>query len=217
MVRSVVDQIDDLLPQTQCTKCGYTCCRDYAEAIAKNDTDINQCPPGGAAGIARLADLLGRPVSPLNPLHGSERQRHIAKIDETLCIGCTLCMQACPVDAVIGAHKQMHTVAAEYCTGCDLCLAPCPVDCIEMVPLANNDTGWMSWAPEQALAARARHDFRRFRLKREREENEARLAARTPTAAHEIKRKVPESDTTAEDRKKAAIQAALAKARQRRE
>lgn len=129
----VVAGIDALLPQTQCGQCNYPGCRPYAEAIAAGDADINQCPPGGEATIEALADLLGREVKPLNPDNGSEESRRVAVIDEDTCIGCTLCIQACPVDAIVGAAKQMHTVIEDECTGCDLCLPPCPVDCIDMV------------------------------------------------------------------------------------
>jgi electron transport complex protein RnfB len=129
----VVDQVDALLPQTQCALCGYPGCRPYAEAIVEGEADINQCPPGGAAGVRALADLLGREVKPLNPENGVEQPRRVAIIDEQACIGCTLCIKACPVDAIIGAAKQMHTVIESECTGCDLCLPPCPVDCIDMV------------------------------------------------------------------------------------
>jgi electron transport complex protein RnfB len=124
----VVDRIDALLPQTQCAQCGYPGCRPYAEAIAKEEADINQCPPGGEAGIQALADLLGREAKPLNPENGEEKPRTLVVIDEASCIGCTLCIQACPVDAIVGATKLMHTVIASECTGCDLCLPPCPVD-----------------------------------------------------------------------------------------
>lgn len=129
----VIDQIDALLPQTQCGQCNYPGCRPYAEAIARGEADINQCPPGGDAGVRALADLLGREPKPLDPGHGEEQPPRIAVIDETRCIGCTLCIQACPVDAIIGAAKLMHTVIESECTGCDLCLPPCPVDCIDMV------------------------------------------------------------------------------------
>lgn len=129
----VVDQIDALLPQTQCAQCGFPGCRPYAAAIAAGEADINQCPPGGEAGVAALADLLGMEPKPLNPENGEETPRTVAVIDEHACIGCTLCIQACPVDAILGATKQMHTVIAAECTGCDLCLPPCPVDCIAMV------------------------------------------------------------------------------------
>jgi electron transport complex protein RnfB len=129
----VVDQIEAILPQTQCAQCGYPGCRPYAEAIAGGDADINQCPPGGEAGIRALADLLGREPKPLNPENGAEAPKAVAVIDESICIGCTLCIQACPVDAIVGAPKLMHTVIESECTGCDLCLPPCHVDCIEMV------------------------------------------------------------------------------------
>jgi electron transport complex protein RnfB len=134
-VDPVVDRIDRLLPQTQCAQCGYPGCRPYAEAIARGDADINQCPPGGEAGIRALATLLGREPKPLDTQHGIEKPRVLALIDETTCIGCTKCIQACPVDAILGAPKRMHTVIEELCTGCELCLPPCPVDCIELVPV----------------------------------------------------------------------------------
>jgi electron transport complex protein RnfB len=129
----VADQIEALLPQTQCAQCGFPGCLPYAEAIASGEADINQCPPGGEAGIRALADLLGREPKPLNPENGVEAPPAVAVIDEEICIGCTLCIQACPVDAIVGAPKLMHTVIESECTGCDLCLPPCPVDCIEMV------------------------------------------------------------------------------------
>lgn len=130
----VVDQIDALLPQTQCGQCTYPGCRPYAEAIAKDEADINQCPPGGEATIIALADLLGRDPKPLNEENGEHTEKTVVYIDENVCIGCTLCIQACPVDAILGAAKQMHTVIADECTGCDLCIPPCPVDCIHIIP-----------------------------------------------------------------------------------
>ena len=138
----VVEKIDALLPQTQCGQCGYPGCRPYAEAIARDEADINQCPPGGEAGIRALADLLGREAKPLNPDHGEEAPPTVAVIDENVCIGCTLCIQACPVDAIVGAPKLMHTVIEAECTGCDLCLAPCPVDCIDMVERVRTPDDW---------------------------------------------------------------------------
>ncbi|OGA32405.1 MAG: hypothetical protein A3F75_04425 [Betaproteobacteria bacterium RIFCSPLOWO2_12_FULL_64_23] len=170
---ALADEIDALLPQTQCTKCGYSGCLPYARAIAAGEADINQCPPGGAAGTAKLAALLGREAKPLNPANGAERGRAVALIDEARCIGCTLCIQACPVDAIVGAAKLMHTVIAGLCTGCDLCLPPCPVDCIDMVPLPQAQA---SWTPAMAAAARARFQFRRLRLAREEAERAERLA-----------------------------------------
>ncbi|HMC46345.1 MAG TPA: electron transport complex subunit RsxB, partial [Caballeronia sp.] len=176
--KTLADQIEDLLPQTQCTKCGYPACRPYAEAIAAGEANYNQCPPGGQEGVVRLASLLGMPVIALNPDNGVERSRPLAIIDENLCIGCTLCLQACPVDAIIGAAKQMHTIIPELCTGCDLCVPPCPVDCIAMVPVTGEKTGWDAWSPQEADAARERHDWRLARLARERDAAEARKAAR---------------------------------------
>src|SRR5690606_2751309 len=128
------DRLNDLLPQTQCTRCGYPDCRHYAEAIAQGLAEINQCSPGGAEGIARLAAATGRPVIPLNIDHGEEGPRHWAVIDEDRCVGCTLCIKACPVDGIVGASKQMHTVIEDLCTGCELCIPVCPVDCISLVP-----------------------------------------------------------------------------------
>lgn len=213
----LADRIEDLLPQTQCTKCGYPACRPYAEAIASGEASYNRCPPGGAEGIERLAKLLGKPVIALDTSHGEERPRPVAVIDEALCIGCTLCIQACPVDAIVGAAKQMHTVLPDWCTGCDLCVAPCPVDCIRMVDISGERTGWDAWSPEQAEAARSRHDFRIARLRREKEENDARLAAK---AAAKLRALNDETATTPaqladQERKKAIIQAAIERAKLR--
>ena len=144
----VVDQIDAILPQTQCGQCGFPGCRPYAEAIAAGEADINQCPPGGEAGIRALADLLGRDFVPLNEEHGEHKGKRVAIIDENVCIGCTLCIQACPVDAILGAAKQMHTVIESECTGCELCVAPCPVDCIHMVPVQTDIENWKWPSPD---------------------------------------------------------------------
>jgi len=179
---STVDAIDALLPQTQCTRCGFAGCRPYAEAIAAGQAPINRCPPGGADRIGRLARLLGRPALPLDPACGAEQPRRVARIDPASCIGCTKCIQACPVDAIIGARKRMHTVIAALCTGCDLCVAPCPVDCIEMRAL---DTA-PPWRDDDARAARSRHEARLERLARRRaehEEHEERLSRTVIEAA----------------------------------
>lgn len=146
----LVDKIDAILPQTQCGQCTYPGCRPYAQAIANGEADINQCPPGGETTIIALADLLGRDPKPLNPEHGEEAPRTVAVIDEETCIGCTLCIQACPVDAILGGAKQMHTVIASECTGCDLCIPPCPVDCIEMIPVETSIDNWKWRYPEDA-------------------------------------------------------------------
>lgn len=149
----VVDRIDGLLPQTQCGQCSFAGCRPYAEAIAAGEADINRCPPGGEATIRALADLLERDPKPLDPDSGVLKPRTVAVIDEPACIGCTLCIQACPVDAILGAGKQMHTVITSECTGCELCVAPCPVDCITMVEEPVTVTTW-KW-PRPADQARA--------------------------------------------------------------
>ncbi|UDG82915.1 electron transport complex subunit RsxB [Candidatus Vallotia lariciata] len=175
---SLSDQINDLLPQTQCTKCGYGGCRPYADAIANGTANYNQCPPGGQQGVARLASLLNKPIIPLNPINGVERVRLRAVIDETLCIGCTLCMKACPVDAIVGAPKQLHTVLLDWCTGCDLCVSPCPVNCIEMIPVTTIATGWDAWSPQQAVLARRRHEQRNIRLIKEQDKAQYRASAR---------------------------------------
>jgi electron transport complex protein RnfB len=219
VTKTLADQIEDLLPQTQCTKCGYLACRPYAEAVASGAANYNQCPPGGEEGIVKLAQVLGKPVIPLNPDNGVERPRAIAVIDESLCIGCTLCIQACPVDAIIGAAKQMHTVIPALCTGCDLCVAPCPVDCIAMVNVTGQKTGWSAWSQEQADAARMRHDFRIERLRREKIENDERLAAKAAAKLKAVESELPQSpeEKAEQARKRAIIQAAMERARIKKE
>ncbi|MGH8620141.1 MAG: RnfABCDGE type electron transport complex subunit B [Burkholderiales bacterium] len=160
----LVDAIDAELPQTQCRQCGYAGCRPYAEAIARGETGINRCPPAGIEGLLALARVTGLPAQALDPACGSAKPRAVAVIDEAWCIGCTLCIEACPVDAIVGAPKRMHTVLAEDCTGCELCLPPCPVDCIALVPL-------MPQPDHAALLtlgreARARHERRNARRAR---------------------------------------------------
>ena len=208
---SLADSIDALLPQTQCTKCGYAGCRPYAEAIAAGSSPINQCPPGGAAGIAGLAALLRRPALPLNPANGAERPLAVAVIDEALCIGCTLCIQACPVDCIVGAPTKMHTVIASQCTGCDLCLPPCPMDCIAMVPVQPP----RAWTRADADAARRRHAERNARRAAEQGRNERRLADKAVAKLAELDAR---DDLTAEQvaRRKSVVAAALARARARR-
>lgn len=177
--------------------------------------DINQCPPGGHIGIARLAAHLGREEKPLNTAHGLERPRSVAFIEEAFCIGCTLCIQACPVDAIVGANKQLHTVIADQCTGCDLCVAPCPVDCIVMINVTGEKTGWDAWSQTQADQARLNFEKRHIRLKREEMENDARLAAKAATKLNAV---LAENALTPEEqkeneRKKAIITAAMERAR----
>ncbi len=167
-MRSLAERIDALLPQTQCTQCGFEGCRPYAEAVAKGEADIDQCPPGGDGGVAKLAALLQRAAKPLNAAHGAYRPPQVARIDEALCIGCVKCIDACPVDAIVGASKQMHTVIAAWCTGCELCIPPCPVDCISLEPVAK--------LPDPGLS-RDRHAFRAVRLARDEAERAARMEA----------------------------------------
>lgn len=217
--KSLADQLEDLLPQTQCTKCGYAACRPYAEAMADGSASYNQCPPGGIEGVARLAQVLGKKVIPINPVNGIERPRPVAFIDEALCIGCTLCIQACPVDAIVGAAKQMHTIVTDLCTGCDLCVAPCPVDCIAMVEITTGKTGWDAWSQAEADMARARHDFRSARVQIEKDETAARLATKATAKLQEVQSETPisEAEKTEQARKKAIIQAAIERARLKKE
>ena len=165
---SLAESLDALLPQTQCTQCGFAGCRPYAEAMAAGAADLNQCPPGGDPVIASLARLLRREPKPLDALRGAYRAPQVAVIDEAACIGCTKCIQACPVDAIVGASRLMHTVIASWCTGCELCIPPCPVDCIALEPVA---------ALPAADLSRARHVARAARLVRDAAEREARLEA----------------------------------------
>ncbi len=202
-----VARIDAALPQTQCTRCGYPDCKGYAAAITDGEADINQCPPGGAEGIARLAALLHRVPIALNPAHGAEQPRRVAQIVESECIGCTLCIQVCPVDAIAGGPKRMHSVVASWCTGCELCVAPCPTDCITMEALSDtalrSATGWAAWTPTQAAEARRRYEARHQR--RLTKALERRTQAQTS----------PDASAVEPVRKQAVIAAALERARQR--
>lgn len=164
-------QILAILPQTQCTRCGFPDCAAYAQAIALDEAEINQCPPGGQEGIKRIAALTGRPLTSLNPLNGAESPRSVAWIDEAWCIGCTLCIAACPTDAIIGSNKQMHTIIEKACTGCELCLPVCPVDCILLENVSGNHTGWQAWSQELADLASERYKQKQMRLTPPREED----------------------------------------------
>ena len=205
------------LPQTQCTRCGYPDCAAYARAMAAGDAEVNQCPPGGQAGVERLARLTGRPALPLSPEHGSEGPRHIAVIDESWCIGCTLCIKACPTDAIIGSNKRMHTVIEPWCTGCELCIPVCPVDCIQLENVTGERTGWAAWSQAEADTALRRYEARQVRLVRETREHDERQVAKAEMKLADLPThtKVEEGPgaQTELDRKRAIIEAALAKAR----
>ncbi len=213
---SLVEQLNNALPQTQCTRCGYPDCQRYAEAMDIGEADINQCPPGGIEGVERLAALTGKPALPLNPENGLEGPRTIAIIDEAWCIGCTLCIAVCPTDAIVGANKRMHTVVEPYCTGCELCIPACPVDCISLEPIDLNLSGWASWPQELADLARQRYDARTTRLKREAVEHDERLAAKAVKKLADLPAHTKGTEHAPEvDRKRAIIEAALAKAKAR--
>ncbi|SCX05131.1 electron transport complex protein RnfB [Nitrosomonas eutropha] len=200
----LIEQIDAVLPQTQCGQCKFDGCRPYAVAIAEGRADIDQCPPGGDAGTAAIAAILNIAPKPLNTAYGHPKPPAVAVIDEAQCIGCTFCLRACPVDAIIGAAKCMHTVLTELCTGCERCIAPCPVDCISMVPVPKPATPEIQ--QQMADSARKRYHLRQLRLARNQQES------RKP------KQNKPGADTSfvtqqATDMKKAAIQAAMERAR----
>ncbi len=204
------------LPQTQCTRCGYPDCESYAQAMAAGEAEINQCPPGGQEGIARLAALTGRPPLPLNPANGAEGPRTIAVIDEAWCIGCTLCLKACPTDAILGVHKRMHTVIEPYCTGCELCVPVCPVDCIALENVTGERTGWQAWSGEQAELALDRYEARKQRLKREEIDHQERMERKAEAKLADLEAHTQGAEGAEADRKRAVIEAALARARARR-
>ncbi|WP_291010220.1 electron transport complex subunit RsxB [Hydrogenophaga sp.] len=209
-------KIDAVLPQTQCTRCGYPDCAAYAHAVAAGEANINQCPPGGTEGITRLAAITGQPVLPLSEEHGVEGPLTVAVIDEDWCIGCTLCIKACLTDAIVGSNKLMHTVVEPHCTGCELCLPVCPVDCISLV-VVNEHSGWAGWSPEQAAHARERYLLRKQRLVREEVEQAQRLEAKAEHKLADLAAHSQHTDPTALDQKRAVIEAALARARAKRE
>lgn len=192
-------RIHNALPQTQCTRCGYPDCAGYAQAVADAEANINQCPPGGAEGIARLAQLTGRQPLPLDPQFGTEGPRAMAVIDEAWCIGCTLCLDACPTDAIVGINKRMHTVIEAHCTGCELCIPVCPVDCISLEVETPGRTGWAAWSQAQAEAA-----LKRYQLHGEHRRIAKRIEEPAPAAAE------PQA---ADTRKRSIVEAALARAR----
>lgn len=212
-LQALAARINAALPQTQCTRCGYADCAAYAQAVARGEAGINQCPPGGAQGVARLAAITGRPVQALSTEHGLEAPRAVAVIDENWCIGCTLCIKACPTDAILGLNKRMHTVIAPHCTGCELCLPACPVDCIRMENVSGQATGWAAWSTLQADQARMRYLARQDRQQREEQQAHAAMAqpnVPSPAASPDAER------SRAVDPKSAAIASALERARTQR-
>ena len=207
----------DALPQTQCTRCGYPDCAAYAQAVASHAAPINQCPPGGAEGVIRLSQITGQPVLPLNPEFGVEGPRSVVFIDENWCIGCTLCLDACPTDAIIGSNKRMHTVIEEYCTGCELCLPVCPVDCFVVEPASGTATGWNAWSPEHAGQARNRYSFKSARRTVQAGQQAQRLEEKAQMKLADLPAHSQHTDPTVLDQKRAVIEAALARARAKRD
>lgn len=209
----LIDQIDAVLPQTQCGKCGYSGCRPYAEAIAEGRADINQCPPGDQDGISKIAELLNVPPKPLNTAHGiPSPYKVVAMIDERLCIGCTFCLKACPVDAIVGAAKQMHTIIATECTGCELCIAPCPMDCISLIPADEKLAGTDNLSVAERKQQSANHARVRYQLRQQRLERDKQRAAEKPIK-YKSGSAVENTKTITDERKKAMIEAALARAK----
>ncbi len=216
MVESLAARVLAALPQTQCTRCGYPDCAGYAHAIAVGAAPINQCPPGGVQGIERLAHITGQLVIPLNPNNGAEGPRSVAVIDEAWCIGCTLCIKVCPTDAILGSNKRMHTVIEPYCTGCELCIPACPVDCIRLENVTGTQTGWDAWSAPLASEARERYEFHSYKVQRDEGENAKRLEEKARTKLADFASHSKHTDPAVLDRKRAVIEAALARARTRR-
>lgn len=214
---ALLGRIVEALPQTQCTRCGYPDCAAYARAIVDGEAGINQCPPGGQEGVRRLAALTGRAAEALNPEFGLEGPRSVAFIDEDWCIGCTLCIQACPTDAILGSNKRMHTIQEVYCTGCELCLPVCPVDCILLENASGQATGWDAWSAEQAQTARKRYEFNSYKRSRDAGEHEKRLEEKALAKLADLGAHSQHTDPAILDQKRAVIEAALARARAKRE
>jgi electron transport complex protein RnfB len=198
-MNALSERLLDALPQTQCRRCGYADCAGYAQAMAAGEAGINQCPPGGSEGVGRLSAITGQPPLPVDEAFGRVGPRSVAVIDEAWCIGCTLCLDACPTDAILGIHKRMHTVIETHCTGCELCLPACPVDCISLEVVTPGQSGWQAWSPTQADSARARYALHAARL------------AQQDTAA--LPADSASSPADASERKRAIVEAALARAR----
>jgi electron transport complex protein RnfB len=212
-MKATLAHVLDALPQTQCTRCAYPDCEAYARAIVDEQAAINQCPPGGAEGIARLAKITGQPALPLNPEHGFEGPRSVAIIDEAWCIGCTLCIEACPTDAVLGSNKLMHTIIEPFCTGCELCLPVCPVDCISLEVVSGERTGWQAWSDQEAQQARTRYAARQARLADAAKKHTDRQTDELHDKLSDLGAHTKPADDAGMARKKAIIEAALARAR----
>jgi Na+-translocating ferredoxin:NAD+ oxidoreductase subunit B len=212
-VSPLAARIHAALPQTQCTRCGYPDCEGYADAIASGEAHIDQCPPGGAEGVVRLAAITGRKPTPLNPENGYEGPLTVAVIDEEWCIGCTLCLDVCPTDAILGGNKRMHTVIEPYCTGCELCVPVCPVDCISLDNVSGERTGWAAWSQPRADDALQRYEQRKARLARGAVEHAQRLERKAEEKLADLPAHTHGDDV---GRKKSVIEAALARARARR-
>jgi electron transport complex protein RnfB len=213
---NLTERINALLPQTQCTRCGYPDCKSYAEAISTDEAAINRCPPGGDEGVRRLAALTGQPVLALDAEHGHEGPRHMAVIDEAWCIGCTLCLPVCPTDAIFGSNKLMHSVIEKHCTGCELCIPVCPVDCISLVNVTALETGWKAWSPAQAEDARSRYAFHQLKQVKDTRAQADRLELKAAVALADVAAHSKHTDSAVLETKRAVIEAALARARARR-
>ena len=215
MTQGLAERILAVLPQTQCTRCGYPDCAAYAHAIAADGAAINQCPPGGLEGIQRLSAITGRPATALNPKNGLEGPRSIAVIDENWCIGCTLCLPACPTDAILGTHKMMHTVIEPHCTGCELCLPVCPVDCISMENVTGAATGWDAWSPQQVDAARSRYELKSYRRIFDEGQRHKRQLKPPTEAQGDLPAPSRMEDPVLLDKKRSVVEAALARAKRK--
>ena len=215
-MESLAARLLAVLPQTQCTRCGYPDCASYAQAIALEAVPINQCPPGGQQGVIWLAQLTGQAASELNPSHGVEGPRAVAFIDEDWCIGCTLCISACPTDAIMGSNKRMHTVIEAHCTGCELCLPVCPVDCIQLENVSGQATGWDAWSQPLADNARKRYEFYSYRRNRDKGESAKRLEKKATLKLSDLAAHSQHTDPLILEQKRAVIEAALARARAQR-
>ena len=222
MSNTTVQRVLNALPQTQCRRCGYPDCEAYAAAVVHENVPINQCTPGGDEGVARLSLITNQSVLPLNPCNGLEGPRFTAWIEEDVCIGCTLCLDACPTDAIIGTNKKMHTVFEKYCTGCELCIPVCPVDCILLENTTPNRSGWKAWSESLAQQARERYESKKIRIQRESLEHAKRMQTKALEHLNDLDgtTHMPTDDgensleySKQLDRKTAIIQAALEKAK----